>query len=453
MVPAKRSFNERAIPSQQEIVKNLSDMELLDLVQKQTLRYFWDFGHPVSGLARERSAGDFGYDVANTVTTGGTGFGIMAMLAGTKRGWIKQSQFAQRLDKIVSFLEQSETYHGVFPHFMNGTSGKTIPFGYDDDGGDIVETSFLMSGLLSARQYLRAGGRKRDAALAERIDTLWRNVEWDWHTPTGDKLLWHWSPNYAYKRNHEISGWNECLITHIMAVSSPTHSIPTDIYKNSWAKGQDYKNGNTCNGITLPLGPEKGGPLFFAHYSFMGLDPRGLKDANADYWQQNRNHALINRAHCIENPGAYKGYGENCWGLTASDSTGLTGDGHVRVYDAHSPTNDHGVITPTAALASFPYTPEYSMQALRHFYEDLGDKLWSAHGFIDAFNESQDWYAASHLAIDQAPIVAMIENHRSAYLWELFMSCPEIRTGLQKLGFESPHLPKTPKIQGPELSL
>ena len=164
----------------------------------------------------------------------------------------------------------------------------------------------------------------------------------------------------------------------------------------------------------------------------LGVDPRQLKDEYADYWQQNRNHVLINRKHCLLNPKNYKGYGENCWGLTASDNR--TG------YAAHSPTEDLGVITPTAALASFPYTPEYSMKALRHFYDDLGNKIWSPYGFTDAFNQTENWYGTSHLAIDQGPIIVMIENYRSGLLWKLFMGIEEIQQGLKKLGFESPYL-------------
>lgn len=438
MGKTKTHFNAHSatgIRAQKEIVRNLSDSDLLDLVQRQTLRYFWDFGHPISGMARERSAGNFGYDIDKTVTTGGTGFGIMAMIAGTERGWIKRSDLIGRLDKIVTFLERSETYHGVFPHFLNGETGETHPFDPTDDGGDLVETSFLISGLLTARQYLLKSRRKNAKALAQRIDTLWRNVEWDWHMPEGNsKLLWHWSKNHQWSRNHAIKGWNECLITYVLAASSPTHPIAADVYENCWQSGVEFKNGKTYKAHILPLGPEKGGPLFFTHYSFMGLDPRGLRDKHTDYWQQNLNHVLINREHCIDNPGQYKGYGENCWGLTASDST--------KIYDAHSPTNDLGVISPTAALASFPYTPEYSMQALRYFYEHLGDKIWSDFGFVDAFNETQDWYAKSHLAIDQAPIVTMIENYRSGLLWKLFMSGAEIKNGLEKFGFQSPHLAK-----------
>jgi hypothetical protein len=167
--------------------------------------------------------------------------------------------------------------------------------------------------------------------------------------------------------------------------------------------------------------------LFWSHYSYLGLDPRGLRDRYADYWQHNRNHTLLNRKYCIENPSKFKGYGEDCWGLTASYS--------VKGYAAHSPARDLGVISPTAALSSFPYTPEYSMQALKHFYYDLGDRIWGEYGFHDAFSEQKNWYPQRYLAIDQGPIIVMIENYRSGLLWKLFMSCPEVRDGLKKLGF------------------
>jgi hypothetical protein len=188
-------------------------------------------------------------------------------------------------------------------------------------------------------------------------------------------------------------------------------------------------NGKSFYDYTLPVGSDYGGPLFFAHYSFLGLDPRNLQDAYADYWQQNEHHTRINRAYCIDNPQQYAGYSENNWGLTASDN-------HLG-YAAHSPAHDLGVITPTAALSSFPYTPEASMDALHFFYYTLGDRLWGEYGFYDAFNVTEGWYAGSYLAIDQGPIIIMIENYRTALLWELFMSVPEVWQGLEKLGFTS----------------
>jgi hypothetical protein len=409
----------------------LSDSALLDLVQRRSFAYFWDFASPTSGMARERSNSSYGYG-KETVTTGGTGFGIMAILVATERKWISRDTAVAFLLKLTRFLSRADSYHGVFPHWMNGETGKTIPFSRKDDGADLVETSYLFEGLLCARQYFdRPGGREPE--LKKRINSLWREVEWNWHTRGGlDLLYWHWSPNNDWSMNFEIRGWNECLITYVLAASSPDYSINANVYHHCWAVSDHFKNGKEYFGIRLPLGFEYGGPLFFAHYSFLGLDPHGLNDEYADYWEQNLNHTRINYQYCVNNPKHFKGYGENCWGLTASDT--------YNGYNAHSPENDWGTISPTAALSSFPYTPDYSMKALKHFYFDLGEKIWGEYGFRDAFNESKDWYAKSYLAIDEGPIVDMIENYRSGLLWRLFMSCPEISRGLKKLGFKSPWL-------------
>ena len=410
--------------------KNLSDSALLDLVQKQTFRYFWDFAHPVSGLARERSNEAYNYG-NEVVTTGGTGFGIMSVIVATERKWIARDTAARFLLKMVNFLLKANSYHGVFPHWLDGATGKTIPFSRKDDGADLVETSFLFQGLLCARQYF-SGDDRVERELRNRIGWLWNGIEWDWFTKGEEVLYWHWSPNNGWAMNFPVRGFNECLIMYILAASAENYPVNAAVYHRGWAQSNFFKNGKEFYKTKLPLGFDYGGPLFFAHYSFLGLDPRGLKDRYADYWEQNKNHTLINRAYCIDNPKEFKGYGENCWGLTASDT--------YNGYNAHSPTNDHGTITPTAALSSFPYTPEYSMQALRHFYNDHGDQIWTEYGFSDAFNETKNWFANSHLAIDQGPIIVMIENHRSGLLWNLFMGCPEIKNGLKKLGFSSPHL-------------
>lgn len=410
--------------------KNLSDSALLDLVQKQTFRYFWDFAHPVSGMARERSNATFGYG-GEVVTTGGTGFGIMSVIVAAERKWITRDTAAKFMLKMINFLLKAESYHGAFPHWMDGATGKTIPFSRKDDGADLVETSYLFQGLLCARQYFN-GNDAVERELRNRIQWMWTEIEWNWFTQGQEVLYWHWSPNNGWAMNFPVRGFNECLIMYILAASSPNekYQVSSAVYHRGWAESNFFKNGKEFYGFRLPLGFDYGGPLFFSQYSFLGLDPRGLKDRYADYWEQNKNHTLINYTYCVENPKGFKGYGQNCWGLTASD----TYDG----YNAFSPTNDFGTITPTAALSAFPYTPEYSMKALKHFYYDLGDRIWSEYGFTDAFNETKNWYAASHLAIDQGPIVAMIENYRSGLIWKLFMSCPEIKTGLKKLDFQSP---------------
>jgi len=416
--------------------KNLSDTALLELVQKQTFRYFWDFGHPISGLPRERS--NVAYDYGNEVVTiGGTGFGVMAMIVAAERQWYPRDTVAKRLLKMVKFLSKADNYHGAFPHWLNGETGKIIPFGRKDDGGDLVESAFLFQGLLTARQYFDQN-TPLENDLRNRITWIWNEIEWDWYTRGNpNQLYWHWSPNNGWAMNFELRGYNETLITYILGASSPRYPITAQVYQKCWAQSDHFKNGREFYGVKLPLGFDFGGPLFFTHYSFLGLDPRKLKDQYADYWEQNVSHTMINYKHCVANPGKFKGYGENSWGLTASD----TYDG----YNAHSPNNDFGTITPTAALSSFPYTPQQSMKALRHFYDDLGDKIWSEYGFTDAFNESQNWYAKSHLAIDQGPIIVMIENYRTGLLWKLFMQDPEVQNGLKKLGFESPAIKITSK--------
>lgn len=434
------------------IIKGLSDTALLEIVQRQTFRFFWEGAHPVSGLALERSntvLAEHYWDYINEAwgepnfsktkfgpeagAIGGTGFGIMSTVVAVERGWIGRDTAIRRLIKIADFLINADCYHGIYPHFMNARTGKTIRFDRLDDGADIVETSYLIMGFLCAREYFN-GDSPREKYLRKRIDQIWGAANWNWHTNNQNKLFWHWSPNNGFDMNFPVWGWNECLITYIMSASSAYHSISKDVYNGTWVGSYGFKNGKEYYGIKLPLGnyeKDKGGPLFFEQYTFQGIDPNGLKDTlGIDYFEQARNHTLINRAYCIENPKNYKGYSSKCWGLTAGDS--------FKGYVAHSPENDFGVIQPTAAISSLPYTPKESMEAIRYFYEELGDKIWSKYGFVDGFSLHHNWYAKSHLAIDQGPIIVMIENYRTGLLWKLFMQIPDIQRGLKKLGFSSP---------------
>ena len=404
------------------VVAPSSDDQFLDMVQEYTFRYFYEYGHPTSGMARERLGSD------DIVTTGGTGFGIMALIVGVHRGYITREEGVNRLLKIVSFLQFADRFHGVFPHWMNGKTGDVIPFSTFDNGGDLVETAFLMEGLLSARQYFNQN-LLTENTLRDVITSLWEDVEWDHYSRNDSGVLyWHWSPNYGWQMNFPLRGYNDALIVYLLALASPTHPVDADYYHSGWA-GAGYVNGNTWYGYKLFVGPHLGGPLFFAHYSFMGFDPRNIKDAYANYFDQNRNHTLINRSWCIDNPFNYEGYSENCWGLTASD------DPFGYLAHAPGPGTDNGTITPAAAIPSMPYTPQESLGALKHFYREYGPDLWGEYGFYDAFNLKQDWFADSYLAIDQGPIINMIENHRSGLLWSNFMANPEITPALTAAGF------------------
>jgi hypothetical protein len=396
----------------------ISDNALLDSVQHRTFKYFYNFAHPSSGMARERNTS------GNTVTSGGSGFGIMALIVGMERNFISRNQGVNQMNKIVSFLETADRFHGAWSHWMDGNTGKVIPFSTKDNGGDLVETSFLVQGLLTFRQYLEPTDTVGNN-LINRITTLWETVEWDWYRKNNSNVLyWHWSPNYNWDMNFALSGYFEQQITYVLAAASPTHSIPKEVYSNGYGQNGGIVKNNFHYGIKLPL--ENPAPLFWVQYSYLGLDPH-FSDEYANYWEQNVNATLINRAYCIANPRNYIGYSEDCWGLTASDNQ----DG----YNAHSPGNDLGVISPTAALSSFPYTPVESMQALKFFYYTLGDRIWGPYGFYDAFNLTEGWTATSTLAIDQGPIIVMIENHRTGLLWDLFMSAPEVDDAFTKLNF------------------
>lgn len=404
----------------------ITDDELLTKIQQQTFKYFYDFGHPQSGMARERNtSGDI-------VTSGGSGFGVMALITGIHRNFITRSEGLTRIQKIVSFLKTADRFHGAYPHWLNGSTGKVVAFSEKDNGGDLVETSLLMQGLLTARQYFNGNDNAENTLRAD-INIIYNAVEWNWYRKdNSNTLYWHWSPNYNWEMNLPVTGWNESLITYVLAASSPTYSIPKSVYDNGWAQNGAMKNGNSYFGVQLPLGPNMGGPLFFAHYSFLGINPLGLTDTYANYETQNKAHTLVNYNYCKTNPKGYYGYSDQCWGLSASDIN--------NGYTASSPTNDVGVIAPTAAIASLPYTPEESMKAIKYFYYKLGDKIFKEYGFVDAFSLDQQWFASSNLAIDQGPIIIMIENHRSKLLWNLFMSCPEVKSGMLKLGFSGPNL-------------
>jgi hypothetical protein len=433
------------------IIKNLPDSALLEIVQRQTFRFFWYGSHPMSGMALERSntvkaeyywdyineawddpnfsKTDFGPDAC---AVGGTGFGIMSTIVAVQRGWISRDTAVGRLIRIADFLTHADCFHGIYPHFINGRTGKTIPFDRLDDGADLVETSYLMMGLLCAREYFNKDIPK-EKYLRNRITNMWNIADWKWHTNGKNVLYWHWSPSNDFDMNFPIRGWNECLITYILSASSPTHAISREVYNDGWVGSAGFKNSTDYYGYKLPLGnfgKDKGGPLFFEQYTFQGIDPNGLTDSlGIDYFEQGKNHTLINRAYCIENPNNYKGYSPVCWGLTAGDS--------FKGYVAHSPENDRGVIQPTAAISSMPYTPKESMAALRYFYYQQGDKIWGKYGFVDGFSIHHNWYAKSYLAIDEGPIVTMIENYRTGLLWKLFMTIPDVKNGLKKLGFKS----------------
>ncbi|WP_418502153.1 glucoamylase family protein [Flagellimonas sp.] len=416
-------------------VPTITDNELMDLVQKETFKYFWDFAEQNSGGAKERYHPDDPNRDSQVVTAGGTGFGLMAILVGIERGFISRTEGVERLTTLLDFLENADRFHGAWSHWINGSTGAVVPFSSLDDGGDLVETAFLAQGLICIKEYLKNGSAE-EQALAQKADELWKGVDWDWYTQGQNVLYWHWSPNHDFAINLQLKGYNEVLITYILAAASPDFGIEKEVYANGWASNGGIKSSNTQYGYPLLVkhnGNEQfGGPLFWAHYSYLGLNPKTLSDEYVDYWNVNVNHSKINYEYCVANPKGFEDYGEDCWGLTASYSR--NNDGSMG-YNAHSPSNDIGVISPTAAISSIPYTPQESLKAMHYFYKNK-DKLLGPAGFYDAFSpEYNFWVAEAYLAIDQGPQIIMIENHRTGLLWNLFMANEDVQAGLTKLGF------------------
>jgi hypothetical protein len=433
--------------------RSCSDDELLDMVQRGCFRYYWDVANPDCGMAIEVLPGD-----PNLVAMGASGFGVMAQLVATERKFITREDSVSRMLKIVRFLAKADRFHGVWPHFLDGRTGRVNPyFGKYDNGGDLVETAFMMQGLLAARQYFNQD-TAAEKEIRDTITSFWQEVEWDWYrkSPDSDFLYWHWSPDHAWHISHPLIGWNETLIVYLLAIASPTHAVPASMYYSGWAgqsqqaieyrrgwsrttAGDHFANGNSYYGIKLEVGSGTGAELFFTQFSFLGFDPRGKRDRFTNYSLNNRNIALIDRAYCAENPRKYAGYGADCWGLSAGVHSG---------GGRPLPRDDNGTICSSAALGVFPYTPAESMAALKHFYRDLGPKIWGAYGFHDGFNATEKWYDEIYMGLNQAQIVVGIENHRTALVWQNFMKNQEIGTMLKAVGFTE-DAPENEEVHSP----
>lgn len=421
--------------------RTMNDEELLTMVQRATFRYYWEAAEPVSGLAKENIHGR-----QNMIATGASGFGIMALIVGTERNFISRKEAVERFLRILNFLETADRFHGVYPHFLDGPTGKTEAFfGPKDNGADLVETSFLMQGLIAARQYFSAND-PQEKIIRDKITSIWEKAEWNWFKqyPDSKFLYWHWSPDQGWVINHKLIGWNETMVTYLLALASPTHPVSPGMYYTGWANqdstgikyrsgwgqtmdGAKYTNGNTYYGIKLDVGVSNGGPLFFTHYSYLGYDPHFITDRYTNYFTNNQNIAKINYRYCVDNPKKFKGYGDSAWGLTASDGP------FTYSADEPVPWQDRGKITPTGAISSFPYLPQEAMKALKNYYFNYGKFLWGEYGFKDAFDLTNNWCSDIFMGLNQAPMTVMIENYRTGLIWKLFMQDPDVKSGLKKL--------------------
>lgn len=427
-------------PNNPEIpVNNYTDTQLIEMVQKDALKYFWDYAETNSKLAKERYHTDNPAQDAHVVSAGGSGFGLMTILVGIKNGYVAKAEAVSRLSTALNFLQNANRFHGAWPHWMNGNNGQVIPFSQQDDGGDLVETAFLAQGLICVREYFKTSTDTAELALSQKADALWKGIEWNWYTQGQNVLYWHWSPNYDFQMDHKLQGYDETLITYVLAAASPNYSITKPVYTEGWARSGSIANAGSLYGNPLVVSHNGAagsvGPMFWSHYSFLGLDPRGLTDDYVNYGNATTNHAKIMYQYCVTNPKGWQGYNSKSWGLTASYSRHPNTGGDD--YAAHQPNNDLGIITPTAALSNMPYTPTESMNMLRFLYNENYSKYVGVAGPYDAYSVHYNWVTPRYLAIDQGTIAPMVENHKSQFLWNLFMNAPDVRQGLLKLGFHS----------------
>lgn len=392
---------------------------VLDTWQQKTFSFFYEGACPTTGMAYE------GTERGNILTTGGSGFGLMALIVGCERNWISRNDAAKQIQKIVRFLGSAERFKGVWSHWYT-PDGKSAPFGDQVKTGDIVETGFLTAGLLTVSEYFTSDN-VIEKEIRDSVASFWKTINWRHYTNNQNVLKWLWH-SQENRFDLDVQGWNEAWITYLLALAAPEpHNISENVYDNGWKQNNAiYYPYREFYGYKLPLGEEYGGPLFFSHYSFLGLDPRKIEDEHVNYWHQNTAHTLINRHYCIEKAPANFKYDEKNWGLTAC--YGVSG----LEYKARSPLNDDGVIAPTAALSAYPYTPFYSTQVLLHLAAQ--DFVAGKYGFADAYFPATNEAEKNNLAIDQGPIVVMVENYRSGLIWKLLMNNSHIRQGLSKAG-------------------
>ena len=398
--------------------------QLLTEVQRASFDYFHLYAHPTSGLARASVLKN-----PDVCAIGASGMGLFNLGVGIERGFITRHQGAEQTLKELRFLSgKAQRFHGAFPHFINGETGVVIPFAKYDDGADIVETAFLMEGVLFAREYY-SGSDLEEVEIRALADQLWREVEWDWFVNRADPvpaLIWHWSPTYGWKKHLHILGFNECQIVYVLALASPTHPIDARSYWEGW-ESANYAMNRTEFGIDLVLGGRRdvGPPLFVTQFSYLGLDPRQIFFDGRSYFDHFRDFCRVQIRYAASKSKVHKGYGP-LWGITASSGP----DG----YRPFAPgLLDTGTLAPTAALSSMPYVPDESIACLLEMYQKYGSTLWGPFGFYDSFNLSRDWVSKTYLCIDEGPIAPMIENYRSGLCWRIFMKSAEIQSVVKLL--------------------
>jgi len=412
---------------------------MLDDVQHRTFLWFWETTNPANRLVPDR------WPTQSFSSIAAVGFGLTAYPVGVERGWITREQARQRVLTTLEFFTRAPKgpepagmtgYKGFFYHFLDMETGAR----FRDTELSTIDTTLLLAGVLFCQSYFDRD-HSDEARIRDLAEQLYLAADWSYFLTRAPLVTMSWRPERGFSRA-DWRGLNEAPILYVLALASPTHPVDaaaweawTSTYKWQTFYGQEHINF---------------APLFGHQYSHVWIDFRGIHDEylrqkGIDLFENARRATISQRAYAIDNPNRWKDYSENVWGLTACDGPGrgkLTVDGTERQFwgymargAAATEIRDDGTIAPTAAAASIAFAPEIVIPAIAEMKKSYGDKLYQKYGFLDAFNPTRDWFDIDYLGIDQGPIVLMIENYRSGFVWDVMKKNPHIIRGLRRAGF------------------
>jgi predicted esterase len=448
------------LPAQKETLR--PEKFTQDALQYRSFLYFWETTDTLNWQAPDRRP------TLTFSSIAATGFGLSSYIVGAERGWVSREAVAQRVLNTLRVLrnlpqgpeqEGAAGYKGFYYHFLDLERARR----YKDVELSTIDSGLLLAGILSCQSYFDRD-TPAEKEIREIADFIYRRVEWDWMLNANKRLSMGWRPERGFI-TAEWYGYNEAMILYILALGSPTHPIPADAWK-AWC---DTYYWDTFEGQEhLQFGPQFGHQYSHVWIDFRGIQDEYMREKGIDYFENSRRATLANRAYCMRNPGKFKGYSDNIWGLTASDgpmdwlylndpdrNCAKAWNGGFEAYNARGVASDYlrddGTIVPTAAGGSVPFAPEVCLPALQAMWETYYDSLVGPYGFKDAFNPSftacgklpEGWFDVDYLGIDQGPILLMLENHRSGLLWDIMKKNPYIVEGLKKAGFKGGWLDKT----------
>jgi hypothetical protein len=413
----------------------------LDTLEERTFRFFWERADPRTGLVPDR------WPTPSFSSIAAVGFGLTAYPIGVERGYVTRAEARRRVLTTLDFFLRAPQgpqaaggagHRGFFYHFLDMTTGRR--FGSVELS--TIDTTLLLGGVLFCQSYFD-GDPPEEQAVREKAEELFRRVDWRWAAVRPPLVSMGWRPESGFL-DHDWRGYNEAMLLYVLALASPTSAVD----ESAWSEWTRTYTWGTFQGQAHVAF----GPLFGHQYSHVFLDFRGIRDAymrgrGIDYFENSRRATYAQRGYAALNPLGWKEYGPEVWGLTACDGPAdvrLTVGARPRTFWTYSARGvslegirDDGTIAPTAAAASLPFAPEIVLPALLEMRRRHGGALFSTYGFIDAFNPSfpGGWVDTDYLGIDQGPMLAMIENHRTGLVWRTLRRNPHVVRGLRRAGF------------------